>query len=149
MLNLEKLKKIREMKGLSQNEVARRCNIAGSHYNNIERGIKGVSTDTLGLICNVLQTDISDIWGPSDNSPILPAKDKPPIIVEKTTNTTTNTTRFILPVTSETLQFVSNHITGENVDIESDFKTVLENWNDASPEVKSKILDLLHGNTKK
>ncbi|MDR1582488.1 MAG: helix-turn-helix domain-containing protein [Prevotellaceae bacterium] len=149
MLNLEKLKKIRELKGLSQNEVARRCNIAGSHYNNIERGIKGVSTDTLGLICNVLETDISDIWDPSENPPILPVKDKPSIIVEKTTNTTTNTIRFILPATSETLQFVSNHITGENVDMASDFKTVIENWNDASPEVKSKILDLLHGNTEK
>ncbi|MDR1652022.1 MAG: helix-turn-helix domain-containing protein [Synergistaceae bacterium] len=149
MLNLEKLRKIRETRGLSQNEVARRCNIAGSHYNNIERGLKGVSTDTLRIICDVLQVDISEIWNPSEDPPVLPVKEKDSIVVEKTTSKTTDTVRFILPSTPESLQFVSEHIAGESVDMGSGFKTVLENWNRASPEVKSKIIDLLHENIEK
>ena len=76
MLNLEKLKKIRELKGLSQSGLARRCNITPSHYNNIERGLKGVSNETLSIICQILQISISDIWDENKSlPPIIPIRD--------------------------------------------------------------------------
>lgn len=49
--------KIRKLKGLSQDTLARRCGISLSFMGNIERGTKKMSMDTFVTMCRELETD--------------------------------------------------------------------------------------------
>jgi transcriptional regulator with XRE-family HTH domain len=143
MINLKKLQEIRKNKGLTGTALAKKIGITPSHYNNIERGNKGISTDTLAILCKVLDIDISDIWSSEDNSlpPIFPVRDEG-VIIER------NTIRFIFPQNKETYEYITKLVAEKNTDIDittadADFQTVLELWNNASQETKTKIIKIL------
>jgi transcriptional regulator with XRE-family HTH domain len=140
MLNLKKLQDIRKSKGLTGTALAKKIGITASHYNNIENGRKGISVDTLSLLCKILDISISDIWDSSDDSlpPILPLREEG-IIVER------NTVRFIFPQTQQTYEYITKLMSENNNDItaDPDFKIVLEKWNKAPQEIKDKIVSIL------
>jgi transcriptional regulator with XRE-family HTH domain len=140
MLNLKKLQDIRKSKGLSGTALAKKVGITSSHYNNVECGRKGISTDTLSVLCKTLEIDVSDIWSSDDNTlpPILPVRDEG-VIVEK------NTVRFIFPQTQETYEYITSLISNNNSEftVESDLKIVLEKWNKVPQEIRDKIISIL------
>jgi transcriptional regulator with XRE-family HTH domain len=147
MINLKKLQKIRKSKGLTGTALAKKIGITASHYNNIERGSKGISTDTLAILCKVLEIDVSDIWSSEDDSlpPILPVRDEG-VIIER------NTVRFIFPQNKETYEYITKFISENNTDIDittadQDFQTVLELWNKTPKEIKTKIVTILRENS--
>lgn len=139
MLNTKKLKEIREMRDLSQSEVARRASIAQSHYTNIELGKKQPSVHTLSLILKVLGAELNDVWDDSDGTPppIMPMRDDG-IIVEKTVVTT----RYNFPNTLETLEYLNTQMRG-GADIDPDLLKVIEAWGKVGDEVRGKVMEVL------
>lgn len=57
----KKLKKIREEKNLSQEDVAKAAGIATGYYSRVERGKHSPSSSVLERICKVLKIKSSDI----------------------------------------------------------------------------------------
>lgn len=57
----KKLRKIRENKGLSQEEVAREVGISTNYYAGLERGEENPSFAVLEKICDVLKVKSSEI----------------------------------------------------------------------------------------
>ncbi len=57
----KKLKKIREEKNLSQEDVAKAAGIATGYYARVERGKHSPSSSVLERICKVLKIKSSDI----------------------------------------------------------------------------------------
>ncbi len=57
----KKLRKIREEKGLSQEELAKAAGISVGFYARIERGKHSPTNDTLESICKVLKIKSSEI----------------------------------------------------------------------------------------
>lgn len=55
------LRKIREEKGLSQDEVAKSAGISLSYYNKLENGKKNLTQKVLQGICKALKIKSSDI----------------------------------------------------------------------------------------
>lgn len=139
MINTKKLKEIRELRGLSQTEVARRASIAQSHYTNIELGKKQPSVNTLSEILRVLGAELSDVWSDDDGTPppTMPMRDDG-IIVEQTTVTT----RYNFPNTPETREFLASQLrTGSTID--ADLMKVIEAWGKAGDEVRGKVMEVL------
>ena len=67
-MNGNKIKEIREAKGIGLNETARRAGISGSYLSNIERNIKGnPSMETLQRIADALGVSVADFFD-NDNS---------------------------------------------------------------------------------
>lgn len=59
-----RISKIRKLKGLSQDTLAKRCGISLSFMGNIERGTKKMSMDTFVTMCRELETDADALlWG--------------------------------------------------------------------------------------
>lgn len=139
MINTKKLKEIRELRGLSQTEVARRASIAQSHYTNIELGKKQPSVNTLSEILRVLGAELSDVWDDGDGTPppIMPMRDDG-IILEQTTVTT----RYNFPNTQETREFLGAQLRiGGGID--ADLMKVIEAWGRVGDGVKAKIKESL------
>lgn len=57
----QNIKKIRQSKGLSVQEVAYRCDIERSNLSRLEAGKTNMTIKTLCLICNALNVKIKDI----------------------------------------------------------------------------------------
>lgn len=57
----QNIKKIRQSKGLSVQEVAYRCDIERSNLSRLEAGKTNMTIKTLCLICNALNVEIKDI----------------------------------------------------------------------------------------
>ena len=62
----EKIKKIREAKGLSQKEVALAVNMDQSQYSKIEKGKTDPTTATLQKITNAIGVSLAEIFAPDD-----------------------------------------------------------------------------------
>lgn len=57
------LKKVRESRGISQNELARRCGLAVGTIQNYERGLKKqYSHELLEQFCEVLECEPSELF---------------------------------------------------------------------------------------
>jgi putative transcriptional regulator len=138
MINLQKMKEIREKKGLSQIALAKRVGISASFYCNIESGKKGCSTDTLAAICQVLEINIADIWNEDSGElpPILPIRDNG-IVVES------NVTRYVFPPTPETYEYIVNQVSIAGGSIDIDLKKIIEKWRRIDSHTKSKIMKIL------
>lgn len=57
-----KIKKIREQKGLTQEEVAKKAGISANYYAKIERGIINTSIEKANKIAKALGVKVSDIF---------------------------------------------------------------------------------------
>lgn len=57
----QNIKKIRQSKGLSVQEVAYRCDIERSNLSRLEAGKTNMTIKTLCLICNALNIQIKDV----------------------------------------------------------------------------------------
>jgi transcriptional regulator with XRE-family HTH domain len=137
MLNLEKLKKIRESKGMTQTELAKKIGITPSHLSNVEKGGRGLSTETLSALVQVLEINIDDIWDSSDDtSPPQIHFRKGGIIVEKT--------RYILPPTQESYRIVADQI-GNRPEVNklSEICTLIELFSKADEMTKAEVFDML------
>lgn len=66
----ERLKKLRSVSGLTQEEVALRADITTSYYGQLERGQANPSVAMLEKICSVMKISIADIFTES-NTDIL------------------------------------------------------------------------------
>ena len=62
MANLNKIKKIREQKGLTQEEVAKKAGIYTNYYAKIERGVITTSIEKATKIAKALGVEVSDIF---------------------------------------------------------------------------------------
>ena len=60
--NKNKIKKIREQKGLTQEEVAKKAGIFPNYYAKIERGTINTSVDKANKIAKALGVEVSDIF---------------------------------------------------------------------------------------
>ena len=79
-----RIRQVRKVKGWSQDELARKCEISMSFLGHIERGTRIMSLDTFVSICNALDADADELlWGavlPSEavldmfHSPDVPVK---------------------------------------------------------------------------
>lgn len=58
----EKIKKIRETKKMTQEEVAQKVGISANYYAKIERGIIGTAPEKLYMIFKALGVEASDIF---------------------------------------------------------------------------------------
>lgn len=58
----ERLKKLRSVSGLTQEEVALRADITTSYYGQLERGQANPSVAMLEKICSVMKISIADIF---------------------------------------------------------------------------------------
>lgn len=58
----ERIRMIRESKGLTQTEVAKRMNMSVQTYNGYELGRRRITTDTLEEIANTLQEPIANFF---------------------------------------------------------------------------------------
>jgi transcriptional regulator with XRE-family HTH domain len=135
LLNVKKLREIRERSGLSQTELARKVGVTPSQISNIETSKRGLSTETLAAILQVLGIKIEDIWNSEDGDiPILPVTDRG-IVVEKT--------RFVLPPTAETYQMIVSQITGR-LDVDPNLLNIVEKWNTTPKENQDKILEIIN-----
>lgn len=65
-----RIRQVRKAKGLSQNELAKKCGISMSFLGHIERGTRIMSMETFASICEALDTGADGLlWGianPSD-----------------------------------------------------------------------------------
>lgn len=57
----QNIKKIRQSKGLSVQEVAYRCDIERSNLSRLEAGKTNMTIKTLCLICNALNVEIKEV----------------------------------------------------------------------------------------
>jgi transcriptional regulator with XRE-family HTH domain len=57
----QKIRKLRDEKGWSQEEFADKCGIGRAHMGLIERGQQNLTLATLHTICKVLETSMSGI----------------------------------------------------------------------------------------
>ena len=57
----QNIKKIRQSKGLSVQEVAYRCDIERSNLSRLEAGKTNMTIKTLCIICNALNIQIKDV----------------------------------------------------------------------------------------
>ena len=57
----QNIKKIRQSKGLSVQELAYRCDIERSNLSRLEAGKTNMTIKTICLICNALQVNIKDV----------------------------------------------------------------------------------------
>ena len=57
----QNIKKIRQSKGLSVQELAYRCDIERSNLSRLEAGKTNMTIKTICLICNALQVKIKDV----------------------------------------------------------------------------------------
>lgn len=140
MLDLKKLREIREKKGLTQTALAKRVGVSPAFISNIERGEKNASVLTISSIAKVLEIEISDIWTESDsgNPTIFPIRDDG-IIVEKTS------VKFILPNTADSYLYISEQIKEAGY-MNSDVQVItalVKKWCKASEKAKEKIMELL------
>ena len=55
----ERVRRLREMNGWTQSELAERVNVSGSFIGHIERGEKKASVDTVVALCNALEVSPS------------------------------------------------------------------------------------------
>lgn len=62
-----KIKKIREIKGLSQEYVASKLDISQNTYSKIERGETSFNLDKLSAICEVLEIDFNTLFNFDEN----------------------------------------------------------------------------------
>ena len=59
-----RIRQVRKVKGWSQDELARKCEISMSFLGHIERGTRIMSLDTFVSICNALDADADELlWG--------------------------------------------------------------------------------------
>lgn len=61
MQTFEKIKYFRELKGLTQDDIAQHLDITPSGYSKIERGETRISIDRLQVIANILDIDIFEL----------------------------------------------------------------------------------------
>lgn len=64
----ERLRKLRQERGFTQEEVALRADITTSYYGQLERGTANPSVAMLEKICAVMGISISDIFTESDTN---------------------------------------------------------------------------------
>jgi len=57
----KRIKQAREVKGLTQEQLAEKVNLSASHMSGIERGIKPTKLETFFEIVNVLEVDANSI----------------------------------------------------------------------------------------
>jgi len=62
-----KIKKIREIKGFSQDYVASKLDITQNTYSKIERGEAQITIDKLSAICEVLEIDFNTLFNFDEN----------------------------------------------------------------------------------
>jgi transcriptional regulator with XRE-family HTH domain len=135
LLNFKKLKEIRERSGLSQTDLAKKIGVTPSHFSNIEKGKRGISTETLSAVLQVLGVKIEDVWdNGSGDIPILPTQNNG-VVIERT--------KIILPPTEDTYRLVGEQITGKR-DIDPNLATLIEKWCSAANEKKDKIMEMLN-----
>lgn len=58
----ERIVQLRKAKGLSQDELAYRCNIHRAYMGTIERGEKSVTLNTIEKICNGLGITLKELF---------------------------------------------------------------------------------------
>lgn len=68
MLVFEKIKEIRETKGLTQEEIANALSISPSGYSKIERGETRLNIDRLQQIADVLEVNVFDLMPNKENN---------------------------------------------------------------------------------
>jgi transcriptional regulator with XRE-family HTH domain len=57
-----KIKRIREMKGKTQEEIAEKLNLTAQAYGRMERGETSINTERLGKIAEALDVSVEDIY---------------------------------------------------------------------------------------
>jgi len=62
-----KIRKIRELKGFSQEYVASRLEVTQNTYSKIERGETSLSVDKLAAICSILEVDFNTLFNFDEN----------------------------------------------------------------------------------
>jgi transcriptional regulator with XRE-family HTH domain len=136
MLNVKRLKEIRENLGLSQTDLAKKIGVTPSHYSNIENAKRGFSTSTMKQILKVLGIKIEDVWeGSGDNGPLpVYQAQGDAIVIEKT--------RYILPNNRDTYRLIAEQIT-ERAGIDPAIEMVLRQWNDIPKEAQDRIFRIL------
>ena len=62
----DRLKYYRKLRGMTQEELAKKVGVASTHITNIERERKGVSLEVLQLICKALDVRMDDVVPDTD-----------------------------------------------------------------------------------
>ena len=57
----ERVRHLRRLKGLSQEEMGFRCGVSQTYFSQIERGIRNISLDTTRLISKAMQISLADL----------------------------------------------------------------------------------------
>ena len=143
MLNLKKLKTMRQQKVLTQAQLAEKIGIVASHYSNIERGTRSASIEILDTIVQALDVSLDELWSDDDAAmPTLPsAPTEKGIVVENGEGL--NRTRYILPPTKATYDLIHQHMTQWESMHDPRMHELIRMWRIVNENTKEKILTLL------
>lgn len=64
-----RIRELRENKGWTTNHLANQCGLSQSFLRAVELGEKGISVDSLALVCETLQITMSDFFARMDGAP--------------------------------------------------------------------------------
>ncbi len=62
MINGNKIKRIREIKGLTQEDIAKKLNLTHQAYSRMERGETSISIERIAKIAEILDVTVDDIY---------------------------------------------------------------------------------------
>lgn len=71
MIHGDKIKRIREIKGLTQEDVAKKLNLTHQAYSRMERGETNISAERIVKIAEVLDVSVDDIFKLDDKKIII------------------------------------------------------------------------------
>ena len=57
----ERVRRLRRLKGLSQEEMGFRCGVSQTYFSQIERGIRNISLDTTRLIAKAMEINLAEL----------------------------------------------------------------------------------------
>jgi transcriptional regulator with XRE-family HTH domain len=61
----QNLRRIRRLKDISQEELALRANLSRTYVSEVERGVRNVSIDNMGLLADALGVPLRDLVDPT------------------------------------------------------------------------------------
>jgi transcriptional regulator with XRE-family HTH domain len=139
LIDVKKLKRRREALGLTQTTLAKRIGITQTHYSRIEKGLRGVSQETLEALLQVLEVSIGDIWesdaAPPDGGGGAGARD---IVLE--IGEGRGRTRCALPPTPESYAFLASQLRGDD---DPRLEAIVNMWEMADEAAREKIFEVL------
>lgn len=83
---VEKIKTLRELKKMSQEELAEKIFMTGDGYGKIERGERSLDIHRLEQIANALEISLSDLLAITDKSELYLVNDNSQVFIKNTNN---------------------------------------------------------------